>query len=79
MMTQAAREAARRKGLGNHMAFLRRWQRTLACEVWTRASRMVLACMPKELRQTAFMLDGEDEEGVTADMKEDEQNEEEEE
>ena len=63
MLTQAAREAARRKGHGRHAAMLRRWYRSLACEIWRRASRMVLACMPREPRQTTFLLDGEVEDG----------------
>ena len=67
MMTQAAREAARRKGLGSHNAMLRRWYRLVSCEIWRRASRMVVACLPKEPRQTAFMLDGEME-GVTEEV-----------
>lgn len=47
MMTQATREAARPRGLGSHTALLRRWHRSVAFELWRRASRMVLACMPR--------------------------------
>jgi hypothetical protein len=64
MLTQAAREAARRRGLGDHSAVLRKWHRSTASEIRRRASRMVLACMPPEPRQTTFILDGELEEGV---------------
>ena len=63
MLTQAAREAARRRGIGSHNALLRRWYRTATCEIWRRASRMIVACVPREPRQTAFMLDGEVEDG----------------
>jgi hypothetical protein len=67
MVTLAAREAARRKGLGSHNAMLRRWYRSLACEVWRRASRMILACMPKEPRHASFLVEGEVEDGVVLD------------
>ena len=63
MMLQAAREAARRRGIGNHSAMLRRWNRSISCEIWRRASRMVVACIPREPRQTAFLLEGDAEEG----------------
>ena len=59
----AHREAARRKGIGNHSALLRWWYRSVAAEVWRRASRMVLACLPREPRQTEYMVDGEMETG----------------
>ena len=64
MLTQAARQAARRRGIGNQNAMLRRLYRTATCEIWRWASRMIVACMPREPRQTAFMLDGEVEDGV---------------
>ncbi len=67
MLTQASREAARRKGLRSHEAIVRRWCRSLACEVWRRASRMVRACLPREPSQTELILDGERDEGLEPD------------
>ena len=64
MMTLAAREAARRRGIGNLNALLRRWQRSAVAEVWRRASRMVLACLPRESWHTEFVLGGEADGGV---------------
>ena len=64
MMTLAAREAARRRGIGNHSALLRRWQRSAVAEVWRRASRMVLACLPRESQHAEFVLGGEADGGV---------------
>jgi hypothetical protein len=59
MMTLAARVAARRRGLGSHAALLRRWYRSVTCEIWRRASRMILACLPREPLQAEYLLDGE--------------------
>ena len=59
ILIQAAREAARRKGLGSHNGFLRRWYRLIAADVWRRAARMIAACAPKEPRETELLAEGE--------------------
>ena len=55
-----ARKAARRRGLGSHRLVLRRAQVRIGVEIWRRAAKMVLTCLPQPSEAEAALLFGED-------------------
>ena len=59
LMTLAARRAARYRGLSDHRSLLRRWQRSVAAEVWRRAAKMVRACLPGDSALVEYCISGE--------------------
>ena len=59
IMLLAARKAARYRGLSDHRPLLRRWQRSIAAELWRRAAKMVRACLLGDSALAELCLTGE--------------------
>lgn len=57
-ITNMAKNAARRRGLGNHKLILRRAMARVGVEIWRRAASMVEACLPQPSPEEMDLLFG---------------------
>ena len=60
LLTNMAKRAARRRGLGDHRSILRRAMAKVGVQIWRRAASMVRACLPRLTEAEAAILFGDD-------------------
>ena len=60
ILEKMAQKPARRRGFGSHKLILRRALVRVGVEIWRRAAKMVLACLPQPSEAEAALLFGED-------------------